>query len=417
MFSFKPAPIKTPENNELIMKIISLGSVLFLIFLADATLSFWVPNFLEQTFGNTTKVGLVISTSSLIGLIADLVIPQMLRGITVRKLTVSSIILSMIFSVFLFSATVSPYLITILLAMTTWGIYYEFLGFAQQQFVADSTPLKFHAVAWGLLGVFKSLAYFLGPLIGDWLYPENLQSVLYTAFALLILSLLILTATMKKHKRKLDIQIREVSLIRELSHWKELFVHVWPVVFISLFLGLVDANFWTLGPIITQQLSEESFFGGWLLSIYIFPSLFMGFVVARMGIYKGKKKIAQKFMLMAGLTLSLFSLFDSISWMLCIVFITSMLLAVVYPMTDAVYSDIVQRMGKEREHLIGLSSSTRSVAYIVGPAFAGSIADYLGFYKSFSTLGIIVAIVALVLLLNTPKKILLPQKEIKRWKD
>ena len=84
-------------------------------------------------------------------------------------------------------------------------------------------------------------------------------------------------------------------------------------------------------------------------------------------------------------------------------------------MTEAVYSDITERMGYEGKHMMGLSSSTLSLAYIIGPVMAGGIAQLVGERLTFSVMGILMALVALILLIVTPRKLRLPQSEIQAW--
>ena len=404
-------------RDPLWLKIASLSVVLFFTFLADAVLSYWVPNFLEEVSENTTKVGLIMGFSSVIGLLADLILPQIIKGVTVRKLILLSLIASSIFSLTLLWATWTPFLLLILISMAVWGIYYEFLSFAQQQFVSDYTPTKFHPAAWGIIGVFKSAAYFLGPIIVGSLLLRNIRFPLYLSFVFLFISYISLTLFKRSHDRPLDIKIDEVNLFKEIEHWKVLFYHVWPVIILSFLMGVIDAFFWTVGPILNEELSRDSWLGSMFLSFYILPSLFMGFIIARLGIFKGKKKLAEKYLLVSGLLFSTLSLFDNIILLVSIVFLASIALSVCYPMVDGVYSDIVARMGRERKHMIGLSASTISLAYIFGPPLSGLIASLVGNKASFVVMGVAVSLTCLVLLFVTPKKLLLPQEEIHKWEE
>jgi predicted MFS family arabinose efflux permease len=74
-------------------------------------------------------------------------------------------------------------------------------------------------------------------------------------------------------------------------------------------------------------------------------------------------------------------------------------------------------MGIERKHLVGLSSSTMSMAYIVGPVISGLIASLVGERTTFVVVGVMSVLVSLILLSITPKKLLLPEREIKTWED
>jgi MFS family permease len=185
----------------------------------------------------------------------------------------------------------------------------------------------------------------------------------------------------------------------------------------SVFMGLIDSFFWTVGTIYTEKLANINWLGNMFLPFYTLPSLFMGFIVARWGIYQGKKRLAEKLLFISGLLLSFLIFSDSIFWLLLMVFVSSLLLAIVYPLVDGVYSDVTARMGSERRHMIGLSNSTMSLAYVVGPIMAGIIANFVGEKMTFIVIGMLTAFVSGILLLTTPKKLKLPQVEIKSWED
>jgi MFS family permease len=360
-------------------------------------------------------MGLVFSFSSVIGLLADLTMPSLLKGFTVQKLVFWAGILGLGFLGLLVLGSKFPLIWIFLTAMALWGVYYEFLGFGSQQFIADAIPLRLHASGWAILGTFKNLAYFLGPLIAGWLLFRGDYFLALIVGIFVGLGLLILFLTGKKHERPVSIEISEVNLIKELSHWRVLFVHVWPIILMSVFLGLIDATFWTTGAVWTEALGKQSIWGNFILPAYQLPALFMGFVVAKWGIFKGKKKMALKFMMVAALFLMLLFFELPVFLYIVIVLMSSMMLGVTYPLTDAVYSDIVARMGRERKHLIGFSSSTSSLAYIIGPILAGLIAGIVGERMTFGIAGVITFLMTVVLMFLIPKKLYLPEKEIDTW--
>lgn len=67
--------------------------------------------------------------------------------------------------------------------------------------------------------------------------------------------------------------------------------------------------------------------------------------------------------------------------------------------------------------MVGLSGSTISVAYIIGPIMAGAITQFVGEKNTFVVVGNILAPVSVFLLVVTPEKLRLPQTEIKTWDD
>lgn len=153
------------------------------------------------------------------------------------------------------------------------------------------------------------------------------------------------------------------------------------------------------------------------MPFYTLPMVFVGVIVARWGIYKGKKKMAEIFMLISGLLLVMIGPSDSVMVALIVSLLVGTMLSVSWPLTDAVYSDIVSRMGSEGKHMVGLSGSTLSVAYIVGPIVAGLISQFVGEKNTFVVMGVMMVLVSIILLVVTPKKMKLPQTEIKTWDD
>ena len=108
-------------------------------------------------------------------------------------------------------------------------------------------------------------------------------------------------------------------------------------------------------------------------------------------------------------------LMPDISWQLAMVALASSALAVCYPLLEGVYTDFLSRMGSERTDLIGLTGSVINISYIVWPVIAGLIASKVGERITFFWLGVVVVVASVVLLLVTPRKLKLPQTEIKTW--
>lgn len=206
-------------------------------------------------------------------------------------------------------------------------------------------------------------------------------------------------------------------ILEEIGYWRTLFEHVWPILLVSYLLGIVDATFWTTGVVLSDVLVEKSWLGGLFLSAYMLPEIFLGFIVVRLGISKGKKKLAEKFLLLSGLLMAGLGLVDSTVAMVLLALLIGSTAAVAWPLVNAVYSDIVTRMGKEQKHLMGMENSMVNLSYITGPVIAGLMANEIGEKRTMMYVGMFVAILALVLLFVTPKKLRLPQTEISEWKD
>lgn len=397
-----------------------MSVILFFIYLGDAILSDWVPSFMQAVLGGSFLMGLMMSFSSMVGLGADLIFPQLLQKFKARRLILLAIAANLIFSGILIWTTAWSWVALLLLGMAVWGIYYELLRFGSAQFVSDTVPLESRSAVWGALSVFESLACFLGPIIGGWLFVSRGNvAVVVTAAAVVCVGYVVWVFTNKKERRYEQVTepMEKFNIVEEVGYWKTLFVHVWPVLLISLTMGFIDATYWTTGTVLSDTLARDGFWGGMFLPAYMLPPIFMGIVLAKRGVYKGKKKIAEISLLLSGVFLACLGFRGNTMLMLVLSFMTGVSLSVAYPMVDAVYSDILARMGTERKHMVGLSSSTTSIAYIIGPILAGFISSLAGERVTFVAVGVVTVLVATVLLFVTPKKIRLPQTEIAEWKE
>ena len=231
----------------------------------------------------------------------------------------------------------------------------------------------------------------------------------------LIAGLVLLLLTQKIHEAPTQVDLTEINPWIELKHWFTLSEHIWPAIVLSLLLGFIDATFWTTGAVWTEKLSAQSFWGSLFLPIYQFPAIITGVLVASWGIYKGKKILSEKVLIVAGFFLIALSFSGAIAWQLTMVFLSSVALSITYPLVESVYTDIVARMGKEKKDMIGLTSSVVNIAYIVWPPIAGYITSLVGERMTFSIVGVMTVVVAVILLFITPKKLRLPQEEIKSW--
>ena len=97
------------------------------------------------------------------------------------------------------------------------------------------------------------------------------------------------------------------------------------------------------------------------------------------------------------------------------VFVWSVLSAMAWPLLDAVYTDLLARMGRENIHMVGLKNASNSIAYMIGPIMSGGLATVVVNIESFAYMGGLMVMVAIVLLILTPRKVKLPQTEIKTW--
>ncbi len=403
-------------KDEVWSKVLLFCMVLFLARLADAIISFWAPVQVQNVLGNSVVMGFIISFQSVVGLLADLVFPRILRNIRVRKLIYFGLAMSALASLFLVSSYYWPYISIFLVTMALWGIYYEFIAFASYQFMGSVVPLNMRSGAWGVTGIFVNLAYFLGPLLAAVLLLKGQLIAEGAILLFLLLASILLSLTKNSHDVPATINLTEINPVVEFKHWLSLARHIWPAIIMSILLGFIDSTFWTTGTVWTEKLSRESAWGGLFLPLYQLPSIFFGVLVARWTISKGKKILSEKMLIIAGIFLAGIALSSKVSWQLTMVFLASSALSICYPLIEGVYKDIVARMGKEKKEMLGLTSWALNLVYIIWAPIAGAITLAIGERMTFSIVGILTAVTAFGLLYVTPKKLRLPQEEIRGWK-
>jgi MFS family permease len=403
------------RQNPMWVRIILFSLALMFLRIADGIIAFWAPNQIQKVLGSSFWMGIVISFQSVIGLLSDMFLPSILINVRYKMLLVGAVVLSAITSILLVGTFYFPYVLLFLLAMTIWGVYYELLHFAQFQFMGHSVSPHLRTSGWGIINTFASIAYFLGPLIGAIVLFRGMVVTEFTFIGFLVIGLFLVVTLKVIHTGSPSVSANIHSPLKAFTHWRLLGKVVWPLIITNMLLGFIDSTFWTTGAVWTEKLAKESYWGGFLLPFYQLPPIFMGILVARWGIYKGKKIWAEKFLIVSGIFLLLFAVSSNIYWILLMVLLSSMAVGIGYPLVEGVYTDLVARMGHGKEEMIGLFASTLNVSYIVWPPIAGLLASELGERISFSYLGFVVILASIGLLFVTPKKLRLPQTEIQTW--
>lgn len=389
--------------------------IMFFIFLADAAVADFVPGFMQDRLGSPLAMGLTMSCSSIAGFALDLLFARYFRNVRVRLMLLLSILGFGAFVGFLYLASYVPWLVFFLAGMVVWGLYYEFFGFASQKFVVSVAGPSQRTAVWSVLESVRAVAYAIGPLATMQLMVYGERTTLAALAAIAFLSLVMFSVIPLRDGGEDHGEHEPLTVWHELAHWRVLFAHIWPMILLGFVLGLVDAMYWTTGTVVNDQLAARSPIGGLFLTLYMISSLFVGFVMGRMVIREGKKRLAAWLVLASGIVLIGITWHDAVLWYLAVVFTSSLLSALAWPLMDAVYTDLLARMGHEQIHMVGLRNACYSIAFILGPTFAGLLAGLVGELPSFTYMGVLMAGTGLILILFTPRKLRLPQAEIQQW--
>ncbi|MFH2118205.1 MAG: MFS transporter, partial [Candidatus Paceibacterota bacterium] len=202
-----------------------------LVFLADASLAYFIPNYIESTFNSSIVMGLVMSTSSLVGLGADIVLPQLLPRLTVKRALLLTSIFQLTFIGTLLISLLHPKLWLFFLAMACWGLYFEFLTFSAKIFVTKKVPHPMNSVAWANIMFGRSLSYVAGPVVVTALIFRGNLTVLLTVLAISLLAQLIsliFPIKITPLEQQEENTVKMPYPLKEFRRWKILSKADWP---------------------------------------------------------------------------------------------------------------------------------------------------------------------------------------------
>lgn len=389
--------------------------VMFFVFLADGMLSDFVPAYMQGILGSPLKMGIVMSTSSMAGFLIDLLFARVFRNLGVGKMIGLAFLGCAAFVGLLVLSTYWAWVPILVLAMVMWGFYYEFFGFGSQKFVVGIASPAQRTAVWSVIETLRAVAYAIGPIaMGALLVMGERKSLLYV-IAFVSVGFLVFGLLKTKYRAEIEIEHHTITMWHEMKHWFTLFRHIWPMVILGVTLAMVDAVYWTTGTLVNNELAKQNPLGGLFLTFYMLSAVFEALILGKRKILHGKKKLAEIFTLLSGVVLLMMLMIHVWWWYLIIVLISSILSALAWPLLDAVYTDLLYRMGRKNIHMVGLKNASNSVAYMIGPVIAGAMATLVGEIGSFVYLGGLLVGVAVLLLIFTPNKLKLPQAEVKTW--
>lgn len=393
---------------------IMYSMVMLFLYTSDAIMSFTAPVFIEELVGNTFYMGIILSTSSMVGIACDLLFAQIFKGKSFAFFTFLLIAIAVLFP--LSFIVLPPHIATFLFAMASWGVYFELFRFSNFSFVHSYAQPQDHANAWGIIESFRSIAYLVGPIIAGFLFDQHLKLPFYGALTGFVLGLmtfsLFLIRFHKPHHRITEEKPETRSFWLELKTWKLLLDTIWPLFVLSTIIVILDASFWSIGAIISEELRATSIVGTLLLPAYIAPALFMPLLAGIFAKPLGKKRIAFLLCLPVGPIMGLGALSQNGWIFLGSIFVSSMFISLATTELYAVFEDYVSRLNRFGTDMIGLQSAAGSLGYIIGPIIAGSVATVVGNHGTFAVFGMLLSLGAILAWFTMPRKTRLPQTEL-----
>ncbi len=385
--------------------IISL--TLFFIRIFDGILAYAVPLLVIEQGFSRTQMGMIIGFSSLAGATFDIVLSHVLTKVSYKRLFLFLFVTCLFYALTLWGAQT---LLVFLLAMAMWGIYFDFMSFATFDFVARELPKDEHSAGFGVLDIFKSLGYLLAPLLSGLVIIDRVNDRTFI-FALIFLAIgaifFLLIATDKN--REVDLKHKRIrkplSIFQEMQQWRQLSKFLFPVLFMTLVMNFSDAFFWTIGPLISENLSQIHPFGGLLITLYFLPSLLVGWFVGSITKRFGKKRTAIVCFFCGSLILTSSAFVGLSPLLLIVVLLSSLVSAVAWPAMNGAYADYIEETPRIEAQIEGVNDFAYNIAYVIGPILAGFMSDRVGDLTALSLTGVVGVISSVILLKITPRHI------------
>lgn len=391
-----------------------LSVVIFFWAVFDCIVTYLTPILIESKGFSSSMIGLIIGSSSITGAAFDFILCKTFKKTNYRRIFLLMFALCMIYPLVLWGAN-SIWIF--LIAMAIWGVYYDLYGFGVFNFVSRYVKVEDHSASFGVIQIFRACGSVIAPLIIDFVIVESIDWKSYTtAWIFLSIGLLVFIAMIFGTRKRLqvdnfpDVQPRRKNLFIELHLWKKLEKLLFPVLILTAYLFFIDAFFWTLAPLYAEK-SSLAQFGGLFLTAYSLPQLVVGWFITPLTKRFGKKRSAYFSLFVGSIILTTFFLIQNPYLAIIVVFLSSCFLSMALPIINSSYADYICDAPQVEGEIEGLEDMAFNIGYVLGPISAGVLADVFGMQPAFSILGVFGAILAVFLLIKSPKYIIIKVKK------
>ncbi|KXK09792.1 MAG: Major Facilitator Superfamily protein [Microgenomates bacterium OLB23] len=374
----------------------------------DGILAYLSPLIITEHGLTKTSMGLLIGSSSVFGALFDMAAAKMLPNTRYRRIFIVMFLLCLAYPFVLYNARVVGVYIA---AMAMWGIYYDLKNFGLYNFVGTHIKAKDHVASFGIVQALQGAGYVIAPVIAGIAVAETITWVPFS-YALFFLFLaficfVVLSAQMPAPTQK-DLSTKKQAAVsfRTLFSINKI---IFPGLLLTFMLYVIDAFFWTIGPLLTEIFSGKH--SELILAAYTFPALVVGWVVGKITTHVGKKKTAFMSLLLGSLLLMSF-VFVAYDFLLTlgVVFFAGIFFSLSMPAVNGVYADVIKENSNHEKEVEVLTDFYTNLGYVFGPAAAGFIADTMGIAAALSVVGFIGFCTAIILILITPLHITIPRE-------
>ena len=373
----------------------------------DGTTTYITPLIMTEAGMTKTLIGIIIGSSSVFGAVFDFLMCRLFKRGHFRRIFMLMFGLCFAYLAVLYLAQ-SVALFG--LAMALWGVYYDLKNFGSFDFVSRFVKVEEYTSSFGVLSVFQAVGYLLAPIMAGFLIGQTVggwpfaAAAVFLAIAGLFLFRLLVEDKKLPHK-ELKTSYNYKGFFQEIKLWLKIDRVLLPVLSMMMTLNIIEAFFWTIGPLLAESFRDIHPLAGFFMTAYTLPPLLVGWLVGGATVKLGKKKVSYLGLLLGSLLLSLMKFIDQSALVILDVFIASFFIAFSWPAIRAAFADYIKETRKYEKEIEGLEDFYTNLGFVIGPILAGVIADKMGNQTAFSVLGIFGAMMALLLFKITPRQI------------
>ena len=377
---------KLVHSNLLVLLFVTL---VWLI--ADNLLEFVFPTYLEGLGKSYFEIGILLSLASVSGLLIDLPMGALSDRVSRKKLMISGLVMSVVFSIFIFSFNGNLFLA---LAFMFWGLAYQIWKVPRDAQFAALTDKMQRGEECGLDNEVKWIGQTIGPLIGGFVFLYFGFSGMIGFYSIfLVLAILILFLFIKETNhaplgKSVYLSMTVSSLISELKTAKALGSVGLLLLCFSLLFTAWEQILFTLIPLFygPNALNISPKLGGVLLAFFSLPGIFISYHAGKMADKIGKKNVLFFGLVLMGTSLVLFSLSHNLYLIFFFALLASVGWASSLPALNGLIIDLSYNHRKGK--IAGIWDFFMDAGYVIGPIMGGLIADLAGLRNTFLITGL-----------------------------
>jgi MFS family permease len=362
--------------------------------LFDGSMGLIAPVLLEKSF-STFTVGIILGSGPLFGSFFDILLSNYFKHPDFRRIFIY-MFLSCLGALF-FLWNNQQNLILFLISMAFWGLYFDLNSFGTQNLVKQNYNKQENTSVFGIIQTFGALGYTLAPLIVGLIFIDKIEAEAIFVFLLFLAASLIFFIFTGRFS-KVNLQKAHTSPSQKLKSdfrnnlksWKKLAIKIHPYLIGSSLICLIDSAFWLIGPLLSAKLIQTDPLGAFLMFAFSFPFLFAGFLVVKVPKINGKKihsvfaLLLLTFLVITASALNLGTIF-----LLAVFFISSLFGALIWPILDSAYADLILDNPSQEKDLEGIKDFAENISYFLGTALAGLSLEFLAHTQALSFLSLI----------------------------